>query len=54
MNTFRILFSDGNTIVTGFNGSFANAHAYYVGQSFSFMRADESEFSAVGVSITQL
>lgn len=54
MNTFLILFSDGNTVTTGFNGSYAEAYAYYINQSFSFMRADESEFAAIGVSVTQL
>lgn len=32
MNTFKITFSDGDTITTGFNGSLLDAEKYYVGQ----------------------
>jgi hypothetical protein len=36
MNTIRIDYEDGNHVVTDFNGTLAEAEAYYVGQKFQF------------------
>ena len=40
MRTFRVTFADGNTITTGFNGTLADALAYYIGKSFNFGDTD--------------
>ena len=41
MNTFKVYFSDGDTVVTGFNGSLVDAIAYYVGQWFNTGTVDD-------------
>ena len=35
MNDFKIYFDNGQTLKTGFNGSLADAQAYYVGRVFN-------------------
>jgi hypothetical protein len=40
MNSFRVQFEDGNTMYTGFNGTLADAQAYYLGQYFNFGDTD--------------
>ena len=35
MNTFKIHFADGNTLVTSFNGTLFSAATYYLGQYFN-------------------
>ena len=41
MNSFRVTFEDGNTLVTDMNASLEEAKAYYVGQYFQFGDTDE-------------
>ena len=36
MIDIRVTFKDGNTITTGFNGTLADAIAYYLGKFFNF------------------
>ncbi len=36
MNTFKITFEDGNSLVTGFNGTLEDAMNYYFGNGFEF------------------
>jgi hypothetical protein len=40
MNSFRITFADGNTIVTGMNATFEEAESYYIGKYFNFGDTD--------------
>ena len=35
MNTFKIIFSDGDFFYTGFNGSLADAKTYYLDHIFN-------------------
>lgn len=34
MSFYKIIFEDGNTLETGFNGSLADACRYYLGECF--------------------
>ena len=54
MKTYRITFSDGQTFVTGFNGSPAEAGAYYVRQRFFFENSREREYCVFGVSVEEV
>ncbi len=55
MNSFRIFYSDGNTNVTSFNGTLADAIAYFVGQTFWYWRGDNMpEGWRVGTRVIQL
>lgn len=35
MKTFQVTFNDGDSLVTGFNGTLEDAKAYYVGNWFN-------------------
>ena len=52
MKSYRITFSDGNTFVTGFNGTLTDAVAYYVGQVFWFENG--GEHATRGVSVEEV
>ena len=54
MKSYRITFSDGQTFVTNFNGSPAEASAYYVRQRFFFEDAREREYCVFGVSVEEV
>ena len=41
MNAFRILFADGNEIITDMNATLPEAQTYYLGQVFNFGDTDE-------------
>jgi len=41
MNAYRILFADGNEIITDMNATLPEAQAYYLGQAFNFGDTDE-------------
>ena len=41
MNTFRILFADGNEIITDMNATLPEAQKYYLGQYLNFGDTDE-------------
>ena len=34
MNHFRVTFDDGDSLITGFNGTLEDAKAYYISQRF--------------------
>lgn len=36
----KVTFEDGNTLITGFNGTLKDATKYYVGQTFQFGDTD--------------
>ena len=36
MNTYKVTFEDGDSLITGFNGSLKDAENYYVGKYFNF------------------
>lgn len=36
MNTYKIYYADGNTVITGFNGDLKDAQLYYLGNYFNF------------------
>jgi hypothetical protein len=35
MKTFKVTFSNGDSLVTGFNGTLADAQSYYLGNWFN-------------------
>lgn len=41
MQTYKVTFADGNTLVTNMNATLDEARRYYVGQSFQFGDTDE-------------
>lgn len=42
MNSYKVTFENGDTIVTGMNATLEQAKAYYVGQSFQFGDTEET------------
>ncbi len=47
MNSYKIIFEDGNSFITGFNGSFQEASAYYENQSFQFGDTEERPYDYI-------
>lgn len=41
MNTFKVIFEDGNTLTTGMNATLKEAVEYYKGQLFQFGDTEE-------------
>lgn len=41
MRSFKVFFVNGDSFVTGFNGTLQDARSYYVGKSFQFGDSDE-------------
>ena len=41
MNTFKVIFEDGNSLVTEMNATIEEAKRYYIGQYFNFGDTDE-------------
>jgi hypothetical protein len=56
MKTYKITFSDGNTITTGFNGTSAEAKEYYTKNSFQFGDTDERPYDVLlkGVKVEMI
>ena len=56
METFKVYFSDGDSLVTGFNGSFEDAFEYYVGKWFNLggIINPEEDRMVKGVVVTNL
>lgn len=40
MNTFKVIFEDGDSLVTEMNASLEEARRYYIGQYFNFGDTD--------------
>jgi len=57
MNSFKVTFSDGNTIQTGMNATLEEAEEYYVGTWFNFGDTEEQPkdkmVQAVKVEVTK-
>lgn len=51
MNTFRVLFEDGDSLVTGMNATLEEAKTYYVGQGFEL---DEMKPLVRAVAVVQV
>ena len=41
MNSYKVTFEDGNTIVTSMNATLEQAKTYYLGKYFNFGDTDE-------------
>ena len=56
MNTFKITFADGNTIVTGMNATLGETQAYYIGHACQFGDTEECPHDKMvkAVSVEQL
>lgn len=44
MNTYKITFADGNSLVTSMNATLSEAEAYYIGTKFQFGDTDERPY----------
>jgi hypothetical protein len=53
-NDFKVTFEDGNSLTTGFNGTLAEAKAYYVGKEFNHGDVDGKDKMVKGVSVEQI
>lgn len=51
MSYYKIIFEDGNTLTTGFNGSYSDACRYYLGEMFEL---DETKPMVQAVKVEQL
>jgi hypothetical protein len=56
MKTYRITFSHGDTITTGFNGTLEEAKKYYLGNWFQFGDTEEcpKDSMAKGISVEEV
>ena len=52
MKTFKITFSNGDTIITGFNGSELDANNYFVGKVFNL--GCEGDLMVKGILVEEL
>jgi hypothetical protein len=41
MRSYKVTFEDGNSLVTGFNGSFHEVENYYINQTFNVGHGEE-------------
>jgi formylmethanofuran dehydrogenase subunit E len=53
-NEFKVTFEDGNSLVTGFNGTLDDANAYYVGHGFNHGDVDGKDRIVRAVRVEQL
>ena len=54
MNTFKVTFEDGNSLITGFNGSIDDAKSYYLNNVFNFGDVDSPDHLVRGISVDQV
>lgn len=54
MNTFEVTFSNGDKVVTGFNGSIEDAKAYYLGKRFNLGDGAGGDLETIGEKVVQL
>lgn len=52
MKTFKVIFSDGDSLVTGFNGTLDDAKTYYVGNWFNLGSVEDR--MAKGISVQEV
>ena len=52
MNTFKIYFDDGDSVVTGYNGTHEDAKRYYIGNLFE--RQDETTHRGIRVEVVEI
>lgn len=56
MKSYKVTFSHGGSLVTGFNGTLEEAKAYYLQNWFNFGDSDEhpADLMAKGVTVEEL
>ena len=52
MNTFKVFFSNGDSLITGFNGTLKDAEKYYVGKYFNF--GIENDIMTKGIKVQKI
>jgi len=49
MNTFKIIYSNGDHMTTGFNGTIEEAKAYYLNNIFNIGRVEDKIVKVISV-----
>lgn len=54
MRHFKVTFSNGDSLVTGFNGTLADARAYYVGNRFNIGDGAGGDLETIGEKVEEI
>jgi hypothetical protein len=52
MKTYKVTFSDGDSLVTGFNGTFEEAVNYYIGNIFNL--GSDEDHMVTGIKVEEV